>query len=205
MRNAALVLSLLSALHVAACSSGDPPATNDAGADGGGLDGAADADGATDTAAPKGDGGKTLESMSADDAAKLCRDVGSEAAKKFTEEQMKRIMCGLAGTFAAMGAADDAAARAQCQAAYDDCLAKPLDDAGTPKDSCADFAGKAATCKGLTEAEYRAYVDEQMGFMLKLADPKICSTLSVSGSTPVPTPASDVVKAKCPALLSSGS
>lgn len=211
MRNAALVLSLLSVVHVAACSSGDPPAASDA-ADSGlpgdaadAADGAADAaDGAIDTASPPGDGGKTLESMSAEDATKLCRDVLGEAGKKLTEEQMKRAMCALVGGFSAMGAATDAEARAKCQTAYDDCLAKPLEDAGPAKDSCAGFAGKAATCKGLTEAEYRAYVDEQTGFLLKLADPKVCSTVSASGGTAAPSPATEVVQTKCPALVSSG-
>lgn len=203
-----IALSLLAALSTLACSSSDPPAnTGDAATDAG-NDGAvevgADTTNPPDTT-PVGDGGKTLESMTADEATALCRDAAAEAGKKLTEEQMKRVLCAFSGAFAAAGAADDASARAKCQAAYDECMAKPADDAGTPKDPCTGFASKAASCKGLTPAEYRAYMGEQTDILLRLADPKACSTVTASGTGPtLPTPATDVVQAKCPKLLSSG-
>ncbi|MBK7398452.1 MAG: hypothetical protein IPJ34_19690 [Myxococcales bacterium] len=211
-----MALSLLAALSTLACSSTDPPASTDDAATDAGTDAAvevgADTSSPPDTTpvgdggtTPVGDGGKTLESMTADEATALCRDAAAEAGKKLTDEQMKRVLCAFTGAFAAAGAADDASARAKCQAAYDDCMAKPAEDAGTPKDPCAGFATKAASCKGLTPAEYRAYMGEQTDILLRLADPKACSTVTASGTGPtLPTPATDVVQTKCPKLLSSG-
>ena len=149
---------------------------------------------------------KTLETMSAAEAATYCKEAAAYQTGKLTEDEAKRAACAFSGAFSTIGAKTDAEAQQKCQQAYDACLAKPAEtsDAGPGEDPCATFAADAATCKGLTVAEWNACLDEQVGTFEKLADPKICSTVKVGETgTAAATPKCDVVKTKCPKLLES--
>lgn len=157
---------------------------------------------------PSADPAKTLESMSASEATTYCKEAMAYQAGKLSEDELKRAGCAIAGAFGAFTAKTDAEAQQQCQTAYDQCLAKPAtsSDAGAAEDPCATFATDAATCKGLTVAEFNACQDEQVAQFKTLADPKVCSTLKAGGGgTTASTPKCDVVKTKCPKLLGDSS
>lgn len=164
----------------------------------------------TSSKPPSASPDKKLNEMSASEAQTYCSETTAFYASKLSADETKRAACNLAAAFATFDAKTDAEAQMKCKAAYDQCLADPGSggDAGAPRDPCAGFADKAKTCNGLTVAEYNACQDEQVAFLKALADPTLCSQAKVSSSggpgSTAGSPKCDVVKAKCPALATSG-
>jgi hypothetical protein len=185
-----LSLGLAAGLQVAACSS----STSSSG-------------GASLPTAPAS---QTFESMSASEAQTYCTQLDAYTSSRISPDETKRATCTFAAAFSTIGATSDADAQAKCKAAYDECLATPAEPSSG--DPCANFAAKAASCKGsgLTVGEYNACVDEQVGFIKALAGANACSEVKAgdSPSTDPPTdkPPSkcDVVDTKCPGLNRDG-
>lgn len=148
---------------------------------------------------------RTLESMTSAEAQTFCKESLTYYGSKISADEARRAACAILGAFGGVGAKTDAEAQQKCQQSYDACLAKPAEatDAGPGEDPCVKFVSDAKTCSSLTVAEWNACQDEQVALFEKLADPKMCSTVTASGGgTATPTPSCDVVNAKCPALLS---
>jgi len=147
---------------------------------------------------------KTLAQLTDQEASDTCFDLGAYVDKTLTSDEKKRVGCLASAALGALGATDEAAAKASCRASVDACLKEgggfPVAFTGT----CKTFRERSKACQK-TVGEYAGCMEDRVAeYKKSLVDPCAELKIGVASSTPSAPGRCEAVKTACPTLLTGG-
>lgn len=140
-------------------------------------------------------GNKKISELDADERVQACENTREYYEKKISEDDAKHVGCVTAGVLAASFGGGDVSI---CTGAYDECMAKPVEQ--NEQDACEP--GDDSTCDA-TISDYEDCLEEQVEEYKDLIDRYTCAT-GLDGSVSIEQEAGPACKAfyeQCPGGL----